>query len=405
MTIVEINAVNYGSTGTIMLNIAEKAKNNGIDIYCTYPDSRLNRRKKVSNSINIGHVVYNKINRELAYFTGYLDCFSNISTKIALCKISKIKPDIIHLHNLHGSYINLPMLFSYIKKHNIPVVWTLHDCWSFTGQCPHFTMIECDKWKKGCHHCPQYRQYPASNIDRTKNMWKLKKEWFTGVNNMTIVTPSKWLGDLVKESYLKEYNVKVINNGINLSIFNPINSDFREKYNISNEKYVLLGVAFGWGEKKGLDVFIELSERLDKEQYQIILVGTNSQIDKQLPDNIISIHRTQNQKKLAEIYTSADLFVNPTREEVLGLVNIESLACGTPVVTFNSGGSPECIDETCGISVPCDDVDKLEKEIIRICNEKPFSKLNCINKAKSFDMNARFEEYIQLYQKICKKDI
>lgn len=215
---------------------------------------------------------------------------------------------------------------------------------------------------------------------------------------MTIVTPSQWLADLVKVSYLKDYPVKVIYNGIDLTIFKPTESNFRERYGIPAEKKILLGVAFGWGKRKGLDVFMELANRLDKETYQIILVGTDDAVDAQLSKSIISIHRTQDQRELAEIYTAADLFVNPTREEVLGLVNVEALACGTPVITFKSGGSPECIDETCGSVVACDDVDKLEIEIMRICSDNPYSKEACLERAKAFDMNERFDEYIKLYE-------
>jgi len=212
---------------------------------------------------------------------------------------------------------------------------------------------------------------------------------------MTLVTPSQWLADLVKESYLKDYPVKVINNGIDLSVFKPTEGDFRKKYNCE-DKFIILGVSFIWGVKKGLDVFIELSKRLD-EKYQIVLVGTNEEVDKQLPENIISIHQTANQKELAEIYTAADLFVNPTREEVLGLVNIEALACGTPVVTFNAGGSPECIDETCGFTVKTDDIDSLESLIYKAINEKLFDKDSCIARAKKFDQSSKFNDYIKLY--------
>jgi glycosyltransferase involved in cell wall biosynthesis len=227
-------------------------------------------------------------------------------------------------------------------------------------------------------------------------MYRKKQEWFTGVQDLTIVTPSHWLAGLVGESFLKDYPVKVIHNGIDLPVFKPTESDFRKKHHCE-DKFILLGVAFGWGARKGLDVFIDLASRLD-DRFQIVLVGTDDNVDKNLPPNIISIHRTQNQTELAEIYTAADLFVNPTREEALGLVNIESLACGTPVVTFQTGGSPECVDPTCGSVVPCDDANALEQEILRIAETKPYSPDACLNKAKEFDMNERFEEYVRLYE-------
>ena len=336
---------------------------------------------------------------KLGYFTGLQGLFSIIDT-LRFCKnVDKYMPDIIHLHNLHNSYVNLLLLFRYIKKHSIPVVWTLHDCWAMTGQCPYFTAVKCDKWKTGCFACPQYRNYPATMFDNSKTMWLLKKKWFTGVENMTIVTPSQWLADLVRQSYLKEYPVKVIHNGIDLSAFKPTPSDFREKHGIAPDQKMLLGVAFGWGKRKGLDVFIELAKHLTKD-YKIVLVGTDDATDKQLPENIISIHRTQNQKELAEIYTAADLFVNPTREENYPTVNMEALACGTSVITFKTGGSPEIIDETCGSVVECDEVDVLEREIVYRCEVNPFSREACLKKAESFDMHKRFEEYVRMYEEL-----
>lgn len=232
MKLVEINSCNFGSTGNIMLGIAEIAREKGIDAYVCVPKSRDNSKKSVDGQIFIGNRFSRNLHIQLGQLTGYQGCFSVFSTWNFLRKLSRIKPDIIHLHNLHGNYINLPMLFRYIKKHDIPVVWTLHDCWSFTGQCPYFIMVKCGRWRTGCHDCTQYKKYPASKVDRTKQMWHLKKKWFTGVRKMTIVTPSKWLGNLVKESYLKEYPVKVINNGIDLDVFKPTPSDFREKYGI-----------------------------------------------------------------------------------------------------------------------------------------------------------------------------
>ncbi len=395
MKVVEINSYSHGSTGNIAKQIAMVARDKEHTAYVAFPAGRDNLKHIADNSIVIGNRISRNLHLKLAQFTGLNGCFSYFSTKNFIRKLKKIKPDIIHLHNLHNCYINLPLLFKYIKKSGIKTVWTLHDCWSFTGQCPHFIMAQCDRWKTGCHHCSQYRSYPATYVDRTKKMWRLKKKWFTGVENMTLVTPSYWLGDLVKESYLGCYPVKVIHNGINLSVFKPTESNFREKYNCQ-DKIIILGVSFSWGIKKGLDVFVELSKRLD-DKYQIVLVGTNDEVDKNLPDNIISIHHTSNQTELAEIYTAADVFFNPTREEVLGLVNIEALACGTPVITFNAGGSPECVDETCGIVVASGDVDASESAIRKIAEEKPFSKESCIERAYKFEQSDKFNMYVELY--------
>lgn len=397
MKIFKINAVPYGSTAKIMLGIARVAQQRGIQTllgcgYSYHPILELKGKyTRINGKIDKAlHMLYTRV-------TGLHGVYSKLVTWKLLKTLKKFKPDIIHLHNLHGWYINLPMLFNYIKKNNIRTIWTLHDCWSFTGHCPHFDMIGCEKWKTGCYECPQYREYPQSWVDNSKKMYKRKKQWFTGVHDMTLITPSRWLADLTKQSFLKDYPVQVINNGIDLNAFKPAESDFRQKYNCV-DKFVLLGVAFGWGKRKGLDVFIELAKRLD-DKYQIVLVGTDENTDKVLPKNIISIHRTQNQKELAEIYTVADLFVNPTREENFPTVNIEALACGIPIVTFKTGGSPEILDKSCGVVVEKDNTDELEKQIRYIYEHKPFAKEDCLQRAREFDMNTKFEEYVKLYNK------
>lgn len=400
MNIVEINTCNYGSTGKIMLQISQTAEDKGHNVWVAYHNHRLNRKKTVKNSILIGNKLAFFLHTKLNLYTGLNGCGSILSTLKFLHKVKKLKPDLIQLHNLHNCYINLPLLFGYIKKSKIPVIWTLHDCWSFTGQCAHFDMIKCPKWKEGCHNCEQIHLYPSSYVDRTKTMWKLKKKWFCGVGNLTLVTPSQWMADRAKESFLSEYPTHVIYNGIDLNVFTQKHSNFKEQYGIQSNKFIILGVSFGWGVKKGLDVFINLAEKLNSDKYQIVLVGTNEETDKQLPPNIISIHKTNNQSELAEIYSAADVFVNPTREEALGLVNIEANACGTSVITFRSGGSPECICEASGSVVERDDINSMEREIIRICETKPFSKDDCKNQAMKFDMNIKFQEYIALYEKV-----
>lgn len=400
MRIVQINGGAKGSTGKIMMGIAEVARAQGHEVMCASPITTTNRNAgEDCGYYRIGTFNSRRVNVALARITGFNGCFAWFETYKLLKKIDEFKPDIIHFHNLHDSYINLPMLFSYIKKHDIPVVWTLHDCWAFTGHCPHFTIAKCDKWKTDCHGCKQYKDYPASIFDNSELMWKLKKKWFTGVKNMTIVTPSEWLAGLAKESYLKEYPIRVINNGIDLNVFKPTKSDFREKYGISPSECIILGVSFGWNYKKGLDCFVKLRNELN-EQYRIVLVGTDSSIDKKLPSGIVSIHRTQNQKELAEVYSAADVFFNPTREEVLGLVNLESLACGTPVVTFNTGGSPECIDEYSGIIVEEGD------DIKTIFEKKTYANImeeNCIKRAQQFKENEVYLKYLNIYTITLKK--
>ena len=392
MRILEINTVNFGSTGHIMLRIADLARTEGHEAVCSF----YARRNKPAdpNTIYIGNKISHNLHKKFSKYTGYNGRLSVISTWNFLRKVRKFDPDIIHIHNLHDRFINVPMLFKFIKKNNIKVIWTLHDCWSFTGQCVHFTIAGCGKWKTGCHDCPQIHVYPASNVDRTKKMWELKKQWFTGVKDMTIVTPSVWLSNLVKESYLKDYPVKVINNGIDLGVFKPTESDFRAKNNLEG-KFIILGAASIWEKRKGIDVFIELAKRLD-DRFKIVLVGTNDEDDKILPDNIISIHRTSNQKELAEIYSSADLFFNPTREENYPTVNMESIACGTPVMTFKTGGSPEIIDDKTGVVVE-DNIDAIEQKIISIYETRPFKPEDLAERAKGFSADDKFAQYLRLF--------
>ena len=393
--ILEINSFNFGSTGKIMMGISDVCKKNGYEVWTACANSRSNRKNNFTNQLRIGHSIFLRLNWYLSYFTGFNGCFSQISTFLFLQKVKKINPDIIHLHNLHNSYINLSMLFGYIKKYNKKVIWTLHDCWAFTGQCPHFQIAKCDKWKTGCFNCPQYKLYPKSFVDKTKTMYKLKKKWFRGVNDLTIVTPSLWLCDLVKKSFLNCYPIKVINNGIDLDIFKPTKSDFRKENNLE-DKFVILGCASPFGYRKGYDTFLELSKRLP-ENFRIVLVGLNDEQLINLPKNIIGIKRTQNQQELASLYAMADVFVNPTREDNFPTTNIEALACGTPAITYNVGGSAEMIDDTCGIGITPQDIDSLEKAIKNVCENKKFLEIDCIKRSKKYNMNEKFEEYVRLY--------
>lgn len=397
--VLEINSVPYGSTCRIMLGIAQVGREQGLQVdtasgYSYHPVSDL-----PPQHIRIGGPVGKTLHMLLGQMTGYHGCFSHWATLRLILHMEKTHYDIVHLHNLHGWYLNLPMLFGYLKKRRIRTVWTLHDCWALTGQCPYFTMVGCDKWRTGCHDCPQLGIYPESRVDRTKTMWRLKKKWFTDVPDLTIVTPSQWLADLVKQSYLKEYPVRVIRNGIDLDVFKPTPSDFRERCGIGGgyREYMILGVADSWSVYKGLDVFVELAGRLD-ERFQIVLVGTNEKIDKNLPENIISVHRTQDQKELAQLYTAADVFVNPTREDNYPTVNMEALACGTPVITFATNGSPESIDETCGAVVETDDTDALQREIERVCTGRPYSAAACMRRAERFDKGENNMRYLDLYK-------
>ncbi len=396
--ILSINVANYGSTGNIMRGISELAEKNGYECWQAYAPDKINapglERDIVVASYNI-----RRINERYARYTGMRGYQAYFSTKLFLKKIDRIAPDIIHLHNLHNNYIHVGLLFDYIKKNDIKVVWTLHDCWAFTGRCPHFEITGCEKWISGCYEC-QYpaNEYPSAKKDRTAELWRRKKESFSGVKNMTLVTPSEWLSGLVKQSFLKEYETKVINNGIDLGVFRPTESDFRKKHSLG-DKFVVLGVSFGWNKRKGIDVFAELASRLD-ERFAIVLVGTYDLTDKMLPENIITIHRTDSQRELAEIYSSADVFVDPTREDNFPTVVMEALACGTPAVVFNTGGCPEIISENCGYVVEKDDICDLVDKTVKVCVDKPFDKEDCVTRAESFDRQNKFKEYVDLYNSI-----
>lgn len=397
MTILEINSSTVGSTGRIMFMIAKESRKAGYDVYTCSAVHGNEKKVESCQHIYIGGLVSKKIHLFLAKYTGYNGCFSVLATRKFLKKLDELKPDLIHFHNLHNCYINLPMLFNYIKRKNIKVVWTLHDCWAFTGHCPYFDIAKCDRWKTGCGNCPQIERYPYSRIDRTDNMYQLKKKWFTGAN-ITIVTPSRWLAGLVKQSFLKEYPLKVINNGIDLDIFKPSDtSDLRKQKGLEG-KFIVLGVANSWEYRKGLDVFLELRKRLD-EKYSIILVGLTEKQKAELPDGIIGITRTNNQQELAEIYSMSDIFINPTREENFPTTNIEALACGTGVITFNTGGSPEMLNEKCGIVVEKDDLDLLA-ETIKKCYAHNIDSQECCSQALKYSMQNSYREYVQLYKKI-----
>lgn len=289
--------------------------------------------------------------------------------------------------------IRLPTKGFIGAKSQKPVFWTLHDCWSFTGHCCHFDVIKCDKWKNGgCYDCPQKSGYPKSLfLDRSKTNFKKKKKLFTSVKNLTIITPSEWLAGKVRESFLSEYPIKVINNGIDVSVFKPTPSDFKKRYGIENKK-IILGVASGWGRYKGFNDFIELSKRID-DNYKVVLVGVSKEQKKVLPANILGIERTDDTTELAEIYSAADVFVNPTYEDTYPTVNLEAQACGTPVVTYKTGGSPESVNMDYGKVVEQGNLNELIFEIKQV--SKKFEPDLSV-----YDKYEKYKEYISLYKEV-----
>lgn len=392
MKLVQINAVSgQGSTGKIAESISNILDNEGIENYILYAIGA----SKHKNAIKYMHNFEVKINALISKIFGICG-FTSVGVTLRLIKkLKKISPDIVHIHNIHSHNVNLGLLFKYLKKNNIKIVWTFHDCWAFTGYCMYFDYVGCDKWKAGCNNCPQAKTF-SWVFDKSSWLYNKKKKLFSNLN-MIVVTPSKWLKGLVEQSFLSEYPVKVINNGIDLNIFKPTQSDFRQKYNIE-DKFVILDVAFGFEKRKGLDYYIELSKRIDKNCV-IVLVGlSKAQIDC-LPENIIGIERTANQTELAGIYTQADVFVNCTLEDNYPTVNLEAVACSTPVITFDTGGSKESagVEFGCSVSVEQKNIDMLFSSIEKLRKNNISSQLCLKVASENFEDKKSFQKYIDLY--------
>ncbi len=389
--VVEINCLTTGSTGKIMFGIAETARQNDFTVYTFSPPGR-SQRKNIKYHSFIGSIPERRISEKINILTGGVDKLNLIGTYTFINKLKKIRPDIIHLHNIHGNYINLEMLFRYLKKSHIPLVWTLHDCWAFTGQCPYFDILNCKKWLETCSNC-NYKGYPAPRTDHASTLFQRKKKLFTNIDNAVIVLPSQWLADLTKQSFLKKHPIQVINNGIDLKTFKPQASRFREAYGLQ-DKFIILDVAYSWGYRKGNDRLERLAEVLD-DRFKIVVVG----ISNMKSNKIICIPRTENQSQLAEIYTAADVLLNPTREDNFPTVNIEALACGTPVLSYGAGGSAEAFDEKSGLIVNDDTVVDVLNQLI--CNN--FKTEDCIARGWQFNQDDKFMEYVHLYNKLLEE--
>ena len=389
--------VNSGSTGRIAEEIGQTAINNGYDTYFAY--GRVARESKC-NVIKIGNSLNVKLHGLESLLFDNHGFSSRLATKKFIREIERIKPDIINIHNLHGYFINVKILFEYLSKNNIPIVWTFHDCWPFTGHCSYFDRYNCTKWQTECHHCPNKKGYPSSLfIDNSKNNFNRKKKLFSNINNLNIVTPSHWLTNISKQSFLKEKNIVTIHNGTNLNVFNIRDGKKRDELNL-NDRKVVLGVASIWDKRKGLDDFIKLNELLS-EEYKIILVGLNKKQKESLPANIIGIERTESVHELAELYSMADVFVNPTYSDNFPTTNIEALACGTPVITYKTGGSLEAVDEKTGVVVEQGNINQLKEAIELIAKNKGEYSENCRERAVNlYNKQDRFNDYIKLFNSL-----
>ena len=395
MKILQINSVcGVGSTGRIVTDIADILRKNGHESYIAYGYGE----SKEPNSYRMQSNLYLKCNILKTRLFGKHGFYNKRATKGLIEWITQVDPDIIHLHNIHGHYLNIDMLFRFLKGKQKPVFWTLHDCWSFTGHCAHFDYVGCERWKTECYACPQKRAYPDSWLfDRSKESYKDKKRLFMDIDNMMLIAPSEWLANFVKQSFLKEYPVRIINNGIDLTVFKPRNSNIRNEYHLEN-KIIVLGVASEWGVRKGLGYFMQLGKRLGND-YQVILVGLTERQKQALPSNIIGVTRTNNVEELATLYSTADVFVNPTLEDNFPTTNLEAIACGTPVITFNTGGSVESVDELTGRVVEAGNIEQLIDAIkVLARNGKEIYRVPCTQRAKNYDKHARYMEYIELYQ-------
>lgn len=401
--LLQINSViNTGSTGRIAEGIGITAMDSGWESYIAYGRSD---NKSQSNTIKIGSKWNVYIHGLKTRLTDRHGLGSKRATKTFVEKIKQINPDIIHLHNIHGYYLNYEILFSYLESVNIPVLWTLHDCWPYTGHCIYYDYAKCDKWKteKGCHHCPETRSYPRSFIDHSPDNFRRKKQTFTELKNLVLVPVSKWLKSELQQSFLKDAACTQIYNGVDLDIFKsiPNTEKVRQKYSIPDCKKIFLGVAGIWDRRKGVNDFVKLQDYLNPDE-ALVLVGLSNKQIKDLPKGIIGIKRTENQNDLAGLYSMASALVNLTLEDNFPTVNIEALACGTPVITYNTGGSPEAINRTTGWVVPKGDLKGVRKALDECSKVDPSKiKRDCRQRAENnFDRRSQFQEYISLYNKI-----
>ena len=400
--IIQINECLSGSTGKIARQIGNLAVEAGFESWIAYSAFEPEFPCK-STLITIGsradyycHALQTRLldNHGLA---------SKIATKQLICEMKRISPDVVHLHNIHGYYLNYEILFSYLAESGIPVIWTLHDCWPFTGHCAYFSYVNCNKWKTGCHRCPIRKDYPKSYVDRSKRNWFQKKESFKSVGNLTLVPVSNWLGNIARNSFLGEKPIRVIHNGIDLSVFRPTDmiTVIKNKYGLG-EKKIILGVASVWDQRKGVIDFYKLAKKLSREQFIIAIVGKMTeqiplQEDKDV--QIIHISSTDNPMELASLYSAAEVFLNTTYEDNYPTVNLEAMACGTPVITYKTGGSPEGITSNTGYVVEQGDIDSVAS-IIQQLNKKDYSE-QCRKQAESF-FNGKvcFNPYIDLYRQL-----
>lgn len=392
MKILFINSVvGFGSTGKIVETLYKEATREGHICKVAYGRDNTSDIED-ENLIKIGNNIGFKLHVLKSRLTDKSGFYSNIATKNFINDVIRFDPDIIHLHNLHGYYLNIEILFNYIKKYNKKIIWTLHDCWAFTGHCSHFSFANCKKWIDGCYDCPLTKEYPKAYVDNSKDNWRIKSRVFTDVNNLTIVTPSRWLKEMTQRSFLKHNKIEVIPNGIDLGIFKYRNSNFRKKYKLEN-RIIILGCATSWNDKKGLNDFISLSYFLD-DNYKIVLVGLDKKNIKNIPNNVLALPITNSREELAEIYSQSDVFFNPSREETMGMTTVEAMACNTPVLVSNFTAVPEVVNEKSGLILEKLDTESILEGINKIIKNNSLSPRE---QAMNYDLNKQYKKYVELY--------
>lgn len=399
-TLLQINTTaNWGSTGKIAEQIGFHAMANGWRSIIAY-GYYLNPSK--SELIKIGSKWSVRWHRQVSKYGMGDGRASKCATKRLIKQIEAIKPDIIHLHNIHGLYLNYPILFDYLNSAGIPVVWTMHDCWPFTGRCAYFDAVQCTRWQSGCGECPALQLYPKTKRDTSAENFELKRKLFTAKQQLVLVPVSNWLKELVGQSMLRECRCQVIHNGIDIESFKPTQAASLKG---ASNKHLILGVAAQWGARKGLEDFYKLRDRLDVDTYDIALIGLSDEQIASLPAGITGIRRTQNVGELAAYYTRASVFVNPTYSDNYPTTNLEAMACGTPVITYRTGGSPEALTPDTGVVVEQGDIEALMEAITMVCDKgKEHYHDACRRRAEEhFDKHICFARYLDLYNELLTK--
>jgi putative colanic acid biosynthesis glycosyltransferase len=403
-TLLQINTVvNQGSTGRIAEAIGKTALAAGWRSVIAHGRPA---RSSASETIRLGNPLH-RFHHALA--TRLFDrhgLHSRGPTRSLIKEIDRIDPDVIHLHNIHGYYLNYPMLFDFLHTAGIPVSWTLHDCWPFTGHCAYFDTAACDRWLNGCHHCPLLHTYPASwYSDRSRFNWHHKRSAFTQLQHIDIVTPSHWLARHTRTSFLGTYPVRVIPYGIDTDQFHPHAGSGDRWHSLFGDRRVVLAVASQWDDRKGLADVVKLRSRLPRDEFVIAVVGLTRRQAARLPEGIIPIPRTDTVHTLASLYSRAHVFINPTRADNFPVTNLEALACGTPVVTYAAGGSPEAADADSGMAVSIGDVDGMATAIRHWANrDRSSTRQACRSHAtKSFDQSRQYAAYLELFHHQCRE--